>query len=143
MYNIIRGGFEERHPTSFKLSSSGLSNYLVLIVHTPSQFHINGRFCELSPGQAIIIAPETPYCYGNSKGAYIDDWLHFSPDPAMGFPEIFPMTNELFPVGSTEIFTFLIKQILWEFSYAPKPYRKSNIDSLFTLLVISRVALSP
>lgn len=136
MYRIIRGGYETKHPNSFVRSfPEGIPNYLLLIIHTAGQFRIGQQTTYITPGHALIISPNTPYHYGNPQGVYINDWLHFSVDNASGFSALFPMTNQLFPVGDTEAFTLLVKQILWEASYSKPPYLKQNIDSLFTVLI--------
>lgn len=136
MYQIIHGGFEAKHPNTFVRSCpDGVTNYLMLIVHTAGQFHIDEVFTQTTPGYAIIISPDTPYRYGNPSGIYVDDWLHFHVDAPDTFTQTFPMVNKLFPIGDTKMFTSLIRQILWEASYTKPPYKKVNIDSLFTVLI--------
>lgn len=136
MYQIIRGGFEAKHPNTFNRSCpAGISNYLMLIIHTAGQFYIDDVFYQTTPGYALIISPNTPYNYGNPNGIYVDDWLHFHVDMPDIFTETFPMANQLFAIGDTKMFTSLIRQILWEASYSKPPYKKVNIDSLFTVLI--------
>lgn len=136
MYQIIRGGCETRHTSSFVMSRpEGLQNYIVLIIHSAGQFHIGDTQYDLIPGHAVVIAPNTPYSYSNPSGDYIDDWLHFDVSDSAYFQNLYPMTNQLIPIGKTEPLTFFIRQILWEASYAPSAYAAENIDSLFTVLI--------
>ncbi len=136
MYHIIRGGCETKHSSSFVMSRpKGVPNYLILIIHTNAQFQIADKQYTVTPGQALILAPDTPYSYTNSNGVYIDDWLHFElTDSARSF-EFFPYQNSPFKIGKTDIFTFLIRQILWEASYTDTAFQKTNINALFTVLV--------
>ena len=78
MIHILKGGCGTRHPSSYRMSRpEGVPNYVLLIVKTPGEFMINNNFYLVSPGNAIILAPFTSSFYGNPKGDYIDDWLHF------------------------------------------------------------------
>lgn len=136
MYRVIRGGCTGRHPSSFVISHpDGLPNYLLLIIHTCGHFQIAEHHFEVTPGQALIIAPHTPYSYGNPNGEYLNDWLHFDVKDPGYFTEKYPLTNRLFSINKTETFTSLIRQILWEASYSEPPYAEENIDSLFTVLI--------
>ena len=79
MYQIIKGGCNTRHPSSFFMSHpDGLNNYLLLIVKTPAVFQIAGQDYTLSPNQAIILAPHTPCSYSNPYG---DIWMTGSTSP--------------------------------------------------------------
>ncbi len=136
MYQILRGGFQTKHPSSFTRSCpTGLTNYLLLIIHTAGDFQIGLHSYHLTPGHALIIAPGTTYHYSNPNGAYIDDWLHFQPENIQKFLQIFPMTDEPFPIEDTGMFTPLIRQIMWEHAYTEIPYMQENIDALFTILL--------
>ena len=136
MYRIIRGGFETKHPSYFIRSElGGITNYLMLIIHSAGHFNIGGKIYQINPGHALILSPGTPYRYGNPNGAYIDDWLHFQVDLPDDFPSVFPMLNEPFPLTDSKFFTTFIRQILWEAAYSKPPYKKANIDSLFTVLI--------
>lgn len=136
MYHILRGGFETKHPNTFVRSCPvGISNYLMLIIHTAGTFQIASKTYHVTPGHALVIAPGTPYWYTNPNGAYIDDWLHFQPENPQKFAQHFPMTDEPFSLEDTEIFTTLIRQILWENAYSETPYMEENIDALFTILI--------
>ena len=101
MYQIIKGGYNTRHPSSFFMSHpDGLNNYLLLIVKTPAVFQIAGQDYTLSPNQAIILAPHTPCSYSNPYGEYMDDWLHIAAEE-----DIFPLrgilaTNTFFSFSS-------------------------------------------
>lgn len=136
MYQVLRGGCETKHPSSFVMSRpKGVPNYLILIIHTAGVFQINGEHFTVTPGQALIVTPNTPYSYTNPNGTYIDDWLHFelsTPDDASTF---FPCVNVPFPIGKTESYSFFIRQILWEALYTDDTYKQENLNALFTVLM--------
>lgn len=139
MYHVIRGGLETKHPNTFvRNRPNGIPNYLILIIHTAGQFYINGTFTQIAPGHALLLSPGVSYRYGNPNGVYIDDWLHFSiegEENNVAFNERVSIMNQLFPISDTKMFTSFIRQILWEASYSKPPYKKSNIDSLFNVLI--------
>ena len=136
MYQIITGGCNTRHPSSFFMSHpDGLNNYLLLIVKTPAVFQIAGQDYTLSPNQAIILAPHTPCSYSNPYGEYMDDWLHIAAEE-----DIFPLrgilaTNTFFRVDDAELFSVYIRQLLWENAYTTSQYRTENIDCLVNVLL--------
>ncbi|MBE5884730.1 MAG: helix-turn-helix domain-containing protein [Lachnospiraceae bacterium] len=136
MYHVLRGGCETKHPRSFVMSRpKGINNYLILIIHTAGVFQIAGQQYNVIPGQALVLAPNTPYSYGNPCGNYIDDWLHFeimNPEIAT---TLFPCLNSPFAIGEIETYTFLIRQILWEASYTKDNFQQENINALFTVLI--------
>lgn len=136
MYQILKGGCNARHPHSYRMSRpEGLPNYVLLIIRTHGEFIINRRSFTVTPGQALLISPNTGYSYSNPKGEYMDDWLHFLPVEDEPFLLKYPMLNTPFPLGNAETFTLYIRQILWETTYTPVPYAEQNIDALFTVLL--------
>jgi AraC family transcriptional regulator of arabinose operon len=135
MFHAIKGGCGTKHPSSYKMSRpEGLPNYVILIIKTQGEFLIEDQSFSVTPGHAIILAPNTPYFYGNPEGDYIDDWVHFNVENPSYFQEKQLITNTPFPIRNTDLFSSLIKQILWENSYSPSPFCEQNIDALFTLL---------
>lgn len=136
MYNVLKGGCGARHPSSFRMSRpEGLPNYVILIVRTVGDFTINEHNYTVNPGTAIILSPTTSYFYGNPNGDYMDDWIHFDVDSNSIFNLHKDMTNIPIPIENIEMFTFLIRQILWEKSYGSPDFSMQNIDALFTVLV--------
>lgn len=136
MFRALKGGCNTKQFSSFKMSRpQGLQNYVLLIVKSQGDFVIDGQPYALTPGQAIIFSPYTPYFYQNPQGDYIDDWIHFDLDNPMLLKEKNLKTNIPFSVKQTDLFTILIKQILWENSYSSPPFQTENIDALFTLLI--------
>ncbi len=132
---ILKGGCNAKHSNAYRMSRpDGLTNYVILIIHTDGDFKINDMYYHVTPGYAVVLAPHTPYSYGNPDGDYIDDWLHFEPEQTDNFSQIFPYTNIPFPIGNIDTFTYLIKQILYENSYTNQKYSNQNIDALFTVL---------
>lgn len=136
MIRALTGGCRTYHPSTYRMSRpNGLPNYILLIIRSHGEFLINGRHFTVSPGYAVIFAPNTGYFYGNPDGDYIDDWLHFdvadSPELQKG---LLSMSNEPFPIDNRELFTFCIQHILIETSYNSSASAQDNINALFTLL---------
>ena len=136
MYQIIRGGCGSKHTGNFRMSRpEGLPSYVLLNVRTPGEFRIENITFHVTPGTVFIISPGTPYAYTNPFGDYMDDWLHFTIQQEPRLPESFPVVNAPILTGSGDVFTTLIRQLLWESSYTPAPYAEKNIDALFGIII--------
>lgn len=137
MFQILRGGCNTRHPSSFfRTRPNGVSNWLLLIIKTPAIFALEGYETKISPGTAIVIPPNVPYYYHNPNGEYIDDWLHFHfPEDAFSIEELLtPKT--LFAVDDMELFSPYIRQLIWENTYTTShSLRESNLDHLMHILL--------
>ena len=136
MFQINRGGCTTRHPSTFITSRpEGSSDYMLLIIKTPGNFTVFNVSYKVQPGTAIIFAPNVPYFYQNPDGEYIDDWLHFdiSGDSSLPFREL--TLNTFFSVKNIDIFTFYIRQLLWEKFYSNASIRQENIDYLMHILL--------
>lgn len=112
----------------------GLPNYVLLQIRSCGEFEIDGKSYTVLPGHAVIFAPGTPYSYGNPEGEYQDDWLHFEAQEDSRLWELRRIANRPFPVRDPGSCTTLIRQILWETSFAPDRYAQQNVDALFTVL---------
>ncbi len=135
MYRAIQGGCGAAHPRAFRMSRpEGLSNYVLLLIRSCGEFEIDGTGYMVLPGHAVVFAPGTPYSYGNSQGEYLDDWLHFEAEEDSRLRELKRIFNRPFPVPDPGSCTALIRQILWETSFAPERYAQENVDALFTVL---------
>lgn len=136
MYQILRGGCGSKHTGGFHMSRpEGLPSYVLLNVRSQGEFQIGSKSYQLQPGTILIIAPGTPYSYSNSDGDYVDDWLHFMVSDRDAFASLFPAINTPIPASSAEVYTTLIRQLLWEASYTSKPYAQENIDALFGIII--------
>jgi AraC-like DNA-binding protein len=135
MINILQGGCDARHPSSFTMSRpDGLNNHLLLIIRSHGEFIINQRHYTVEPGYAIIFSPKVSYSYHNPKGDYVDDWLHFKFQNTTDIPTNLPKMNEPFPIGNHRFYTSFIQQILWENIYNKSRYSQENILALFRVL---------
>lgn len=135
MIKAITGGYETRHPSTYQMSRpNGLPNYVLLIIRSYGEYQLGGSFFTANPGDALLISPGIPYHYGNPQGDYVDDWLHFSIEESSLKEQLDLLSNAAFSVGNIELYTFCIRQILWELSYGHPDYAKANMDSLFQLL---------
>lgn len=142
MYTIMRGGCGSRHSGSFLMSRpEGVPFFVLLNVRSEGQFNIGDSVYHINPGTIMIILPDTPYSYSNVNGDYVDDWLHFTVDDTAAFGKKFSAFNRPITTGASEIYTTLIKQIIWEFSYTPDIYANDNINSLMEV-VINHVKVS-
>ena len=112
----------------------GLPNYVLLLIRSCGEFEIDGKSYTILPGHAVLFAPGTPYSYGNPEGEYQDDWLHFEGQEDSRLWELGRIANRPFPVRDPGSCTALIRQILWETSFAPARYAAENVDALFTVL---------
>lgn len=136
MYQIVRGGCGSKHTGNFQMTRpEGLPSYVLLNVRSHGEFHIGNTTFQVNPGTILIISPHTPYTYTNPSGDYMDDWLHFTIRPSNGAEEGFPLLNTPIPTGSGDVYTTLIRQLLWESSYTPAPYAEKNIDALFGIII--------
>lgn len=136
MYQILRGGCGSKHTVNFHMSRpEGLPSYVLLHVRTQGEFHIKDTTYQVSPGTVLIISPGTPYAYTNPAGDYMDDWVHFMVSPQSPLEDGFPAVNTPIPTGSADVYTTLIRQLLWESSYTPAPYADKNIDALFHIIL--------
>ena len=72
MFQILRGGSNSHHSSSFFMSRpEGLTNFVVLIIRTTVDFQMADMHTMADPGQAVVIAPGTPYQYYNPNGDYM------------------------------------------------------------------------
>lgn len=134
MITVLNGGVATAHPSTFRMSRpKGLHNYVILIVRSEGEFLIDQNAFTVTPGHAVILTPGTPYYYSNPNGTYMDDWIHFTLSPCTTLSDKLPI-NTPFLLSNTELFTFLIKQMLWEQSYCDPMLRKETIDALFLIL---------
>lgn len=136
MVKALTGGFRTRHPNTFRMyRPMGISHYVLLIVRSYGEFQIGSHFFTVTPDHAILFAPCTGYSYGNPKGDYVNDWLHFevTDDPILQ-ERLDKMTNVPFSIGNHELYTFCIHHILLETLYSEEPSAPENSNALFTFL---------
>lgn len=135
MINAMKGGCVTRHPSTFQmLRSKGLPNFVILIVRSRGEFWIGNEFFSIVPPKVIILAPDTVYSYGNPHGDYVDDWLHFEIEQPDFYQQLLSMSNKPFPIDNLNLFSFCIRQILWERFYNHSSSAQTNMNALFTLM---------
>lgn len=135
MVQVIKGGCNARHPVPFQMSRPlGLPNYVLLVTRSEGEFCIGGDIFSARPGCAVLLAPNTPYSYGNPKGEYVDDWLHFAVDDPALDQKLGETANKVFPLEDSRIFSWCIDQIIWEATYSPPEMAGENTEALFQLL---------
>lgn len=136
MIQAIKGGCNARHPIAFQMSRPvGLANYVLLVTRSEGEFCIGGDNFSARPGSAVLLAPNTPYSYGNPKGEYVDDWLHFSVEDTALDRSLREISNRVVSLEDSHIFSWCIDQIIWEATYSPPEMAKENVEALFRLLL--------
>ena len=132
---VLRGGCASRHEASFVVSRPyGQENHVILLLRSKGEYWINDIHYLLSPGHAIIIAPNTHYLYYNPDGCYADDWIHFQLEEGETFPDTLEC-NVPFELDDLESCSILIRQLLWEQAYTSPLYADSNINALLSVLL--------
>lgn len=136
IFTVIRGGCFSRHSADFIMQRpNGLPYYLLLIIKSDSELHIDGREQICKPNSVLLIKPDTPYSYKNPNGEYIDDWIHFSCQSEDMEYLTEDMFHRIFPITNTRLLTTYIQQILWENNFAKTEVRDYYVDSLFRILL--------
>ncbi|MCR4902351.1 MAG: AraC family transcriptional regulator [Butyrivibrio sp.] len=136
MYRVLRGGCNTRHPSTFVLNRpKGLDNYVLLIIKSPAVFNLNGVVTEVAPDTGLIIDRNTCYSYGNPNGVYMDDWLHVSIDGDHSLKKCPLKRNTFFKISDSNLFTFLIRQLLFENLYTDGSFKEENTDCLMQVLI--------
>ncbi len=137
---VIKGGCGAHHSASFQKSwPNGLENPVLLLLRSNGDFSVGDAHFLLEPGDAILIAPHTPYHYYNPYGEYIDDWMHIGLEEGEQLPEDL-ICNVPFKLGDREACSTLIRQLLWESAYTGERFLKQNTDALFTVLMNHLIA---
>ncbi|SFG45980.1 AraC family transcriptional regulator, arabinose operon regulatory protein [Lachnospiraceae bacterium C7] len=134
MYNILKGGIFARHYGGLNLKRPhGINSYLLLIIKSESILYVNDTKHHVTPVNAIIIPPNTPYSYYNIDGDYTDDWLHFeasSTDLLDKLPISVP-----FQITNASILSSYINQLLWENYYTDEPFKTKHVDYIVEILL--------
>lgn len=135
MYHALYGGCSSKHPKGFVLSRpNGSDHYVMLLLKTSGEFLIKGTKMHANAGDAIILSPHDSYEYSNPDGIYMDDWLHFSFIEESLFSDGTLPLNTFFSVNGMEAYSTLIRQILWELSFAEKDMLENNVNCLMHVL---------
>lgn len=136
MYQITCGGCYAKHPAPFTMNRpAGIPEYLLLFIHTKAHFIIGDNHFDAEPDQLLLIDKNLPYQYSALGNYYMDDWMHFNCLPEES-PSLFPdMLNKPVALGNASRVAFYIRQVLWEYSYAPVEFRDENVDMLMHILM--------
>ena len=71
MFQALKGGVKTRHMSSFRMSRPrGLPNFVLLFIRTHGEFTVDENSFTVEPPQALLLAPNTGYSYGNPFGDY-------------------------------------------------------------------------
>ncbi len=135
MFNALTGGCRTWHPSTYRMSRpAGLDHFVLLIIRTYGEFQIGAHSFKAFPNHALIIAPNTSYSYGNPKGDYIDDWLHFQVDDPACEDTLKEMAGAPFPIDDLEFYTFCIQYVLLENVNNHSTRTRENTEAFFTLI---------
>ncbi len=136
MYKILRGGCNTRHPASFIMNRpDGVDNYVLLIIKTKASFTIDGKHFDVSPDSGVILSKKTAYSYRNPYGEYIDDWIHFCVEDEQSFLNEVKDINSFFKISDSALFSFYVRQLIFESLYTDKRYASENVDHLMQVLL--------
>lgn len=137
---VIKGGCGAHHAASFRKTwPNGLDNPVLLILRSQGDFHVGDARFMMESGDAIMIAPHTPYHYHNPYGEYIDDWMHIGLEDGESLPEEITC-NAPIHLDDRETCSILLRQLLWESAYTDERFLKENTDALFKVLMNHLVA---
>lgn len=138
MFHISVGGCHARHPSTFSMiRPRGLTEYLLLLVHSRAEFVIAGHTMTVSPDCALIIAPNTPYQYRALDRVYLNDWLHFSTTDPDALTALGISVGKPIQLPDASRFTIYLRQMLWESDYAGPRFAEANVNLLMLLLMHS------
>lgn len=97
MFEIIRLGERTVHDHTFFVDRpKGHPFYLLLLLHTPGRFWINGEWKDVTEDTAFVFKPEQRHLYGpvvnaESAAGYTDSWIHIDSN--------IPLLKGHFPYG--------------------------------------------
>lgn len=78
MIHVTICGHDSHHPSSFIMEhSTGLPDYLLLLVKTDAWFDFDGVKTPTTPNMAILFDRNVHIRYGCDHAHYNDDWIHF------------------------------------------------------------------
>ena len=132
-------GYHHRHDKDFVVDRPmGAGDWLLLIIKTPGIFLLDGVETTASPNSYILYTPEYPQHYRTdpNAGEYIDDWMHFGPDPqeeALIREYQIPLNK---PVHLRDItgLSVLLRTMCHEF-YSAHTHRVDTVNSYFHILL--------
>jgi AraC-like DNA-binding protein len=110
--------------------------YLLLIIHTPSRFKVNGKMLEYPPDSAALFHPGQLLCYGATKGKFINDWIRFSSTDTFIASTILPHGIP-FPLRESDFCSKLVQLIYAENNSGSSEnfYREISINNLMITLL--------
>ncbi len=130
-------GYNHKHDQTFLIDRpDGAGDWLLLAVKTKSVFRIDGKDIYAPAGSFILFTPEYPEYYHGDKAEYIDDWMHFGPDPdeeelirSLGIP-----LNRITPLSDIKQISAILRNMCYE-HYSAHRNRKESVDLYFRLLL--------
>lgn len=130
-------GYHHIHDSSFqKKRPGGSSDWLLLLVKTPAQFIIEGEIIHAKANSYMIYSLDTPQHYGADGADYIDDWLHFYPDPEE--LELFqalsiPLNRPVY-IGNIAAASAIIRNMCFEF-YSAHLCKQESVTLYFRMML--------
>ncbi|NLK73683.1 MAG: helix-turn-helix transcriptional regulator [Clostridiales bacterium] len=126
-------GCEAKHPDNFVFHiPKGHDCWLLLHIHTPALFLVDGQLKEYPAHCAVLYQPHQKIYYRASIDQYINDWILFDSDEAYvinsklpyGIP--FPLDD---PLYCHKLFQLLNTEHIFN-----KDFKVSSVDYLFRIL---------
>ncbi len=130
-------GYQHYHSTEFRHERpEGSGDWLLLLIHTPAAFRIDGVKYAVRPNSFILYTPDFPQNYAADGTGYIDDWLHFEPDEAekqlMAELHI-PLNRPVF-LGDVSSLSAMLRNMCYEY-YSIHLNRQKTVDLYFSMML--------
>lgn len=113
MNHIRYIGYSAVHPGNFIFDvPSGHDCWLLLLIHTPAFFFVNGTLREYPAKSAILFPPWHKIYYRACSGQYENDWLRFDSDET--YVSTLPVQGIPFSLPDPEYCHNLFQLLTWE-----------------------------
>lgn len=138
---IIKAGYNNKHPGDFKvIRETGSEFHLLLVIKTSAYIVLNGEMRIVPPNSVIIYKAGTPQFYGASDDEYINDWVYFDM-PEDEYDKYLTdgiCFDTIFPSVYVSEMSSLIKRIFTEY-FSQNKY-KDNSCTLYMEIVFLKLA---
>lgn len=139
---LIKAGFQGTHDKNFSVARPhGYPHFLFLLIKTPALFTIQGKTIEVQSDSMILYEPNIPHYYCAHQGIYVNDWLHFSLDPAeieLYFKDSALLQNTVIRLSDISFISTLVRLLSDEF-YSLHADRVPIMNSLLHCLLLKLI----
>ncbi len=135
---IIRAGFNYRHPSGFKINRpTGSGDHLLLIIKTDAFAVLGGERITVPANSALIYREGTPQIYGALTDKFINDWIHFDigEDEERLFSSLGVPFETVIPLRDGSGLSGFVKNIVFE-RYSDNIHKKAAMQRYFELILL-------